>query len=157
MHLSFFTPGKVPSGVFMVTVLLLPGCSSPLINLQSSYCLSLHRRIGLVCMCLCVLPSAAGNLITALMHQREEAWTVVRRRNAALQFLFSPWSGLLGLFKYLMWLDNVKAVVATQDEQGRMDGGQTSILAVHVCTSVLSWLSIEVKVEQFCRRYWCPG
>lgn len=82
-----------------------------------------------VWVCVCVLPSAAGNLITALMHQREEEGAVVRKRNAALQFLFSPvmGRGLPGLFKCLMRLGNVKAAVVIQEERYWMDGGQTGV------------------------------
>lgn len=61
--------------------------------------------------------SAAGNLITALMHQREEEGAVVRKRNAALQFLFYPVMGR-GLFKHLMLLGNAKAAVVIQEEHG---------------------------------------
>lgn len=87
--ISVHSPSAVP-------VLTFPGCSSPLLDGQSSY------RSPLLCMSMSV--SAAGNLITALMHQREEEGEVVRRRNAALQFLFSPvmGRGLPGFFKCLM-------------------------------------------------------
>lgn len=76
------------------------------------------------------------------MHQREEEGEVVRKRNAALQFLFSPvmGRGLLELFICLMGLGNVKAAVVIQEKQDGMDEGHASVLACTctTCTNLCS-------------------
>lgn len=104
-----------------------------------------------MCVCVCVLPSAAGNLITALMHKRERGEAVVRKRNAVLQFLFSlvMRRGLPGLFKCLMRLGNVKAAVVIQEKQDWMDAGHTSavVAPVHMHASVFTCRRGEYRLR----------
>lgn len=77
------------------------------------------------------LLSAAGNLIAALMHQREGGeGAAASGRNAALQFSFSPAMdrGAPGLFKCPVPLDDVKAAAVAQEERDRMAGGRAGVL-----------------------------
>ena len=138
MYLSFITAKKAPCGLPLVSIL-------PLFRLLVPPCSTLSRPIAYHCtVCqwvwlrVCVLPSAAGNLITALVHQREEEGAVVRKRNAALQFLFSPVMerGLPGLFKCLMWSRR-------KSRTGWLEGVLVFYPALCVCTSMLRWFSLK--------------
>lgn len=86
-----------------VSALTFQGSLSPLLDRDSCNCSTLHCMSMSESKCVCV-SVAAGNPITALMYKREEEEAVVRKRNAELQFLFSPVMGrrLAGLTECLM-------------------------------------------------------